>query len=67
MANSLLPPEINSYPRQAKRTLSTLGTEKEDLPYGRQLSSLTELKQGKKSGNLFLPTRSALTDTDSDG
>lgn len=58
-ANSLVPPESNTAPPQSKLQAGLMGPH-ESMDYGRQLSSFTELQQGKKTGNLFALSESPL-------
>lgn len=57
--NSIVPPESNTAPPQSKVQAGLLGPDK-PADYGQQLSSFTELKQGKRSGNLFAVSESPL-------
>ena len=56
---SLVPPESNTPQTQPRRQAGLLCP---DVPsdYGQQLSSFTELKEGKKTGNLFTVSESPL-------
>jgi hypothetical protein len=58
-SKSLVPPEKNTLSEGPKRQAALLGSP-ENPEHGQQLSTLTELKQGKRTGNLFTTSDSPL-------
>jgi hypothetical protein len=58
-SKSLAPPERNTLSEEPKRPPALLGSA-DNLEHGQQLSTFTEIKQGKRSGNLFVTSDSPL-------
>jgi hypothetical protein len=58
-SKSLAPPERNTLSEEPKRPSALLGSP-ESPESGQQLSTFTELKQGKRTGNLFATSDSPL-------
>lgn len=59
-SKSLLPPEQNTLPKEETKPSRGLASPQVNLEHGKQLSSFTELKQGKKTGTLFAVVDSPL-------
>lgn len=50
-SESLLPPPTNTLSEKPQNSSPLIS--RQEIGYGEQLSTFTELKQGKRSGNLF--------------